>query len=231
MRILVTNDDGINAYGIKLLVDFAKKYGEVIVVAPKSEQSAKSHSIEIKKGINIEKTNTFEGIECYTVDSTPADCVRFAAYGLKDKFDIVFSGINKGYNLGDDILYSGTVAAATEAALCGRKALAFSTNYSTFVGVEKYFKMAIEYIEQNNLLEKHNLYNINFPPISKGIRMTHQGNTHFNTKFELEKNEYYQKGEPHFELEINDKESDICAILEEEISITPLTIDRTKYFK
>lgn len=231
MRILVTNDDGIDAYGIKLLVKYAKKYGEVIVVAPTSEQSAKSHSIEIRKGISVKKTNTFEGIDCYSVDSTPADCVRFAEYGLKDKYDIVFSGINNGYNLGDDILYSGTVSAAMEAILCGKKALAFSTKHNNFEGAEKYFDMAMEYIIKNKLVEKHNLYNINIPPISKGVRITHQGNTHFDTKFEFENDMYYQRGEPHFELEINDKKSDICSILENEISITPLTIDRTKYFK
>lgn len=230
MRILVTNDDGINAVGIKLLVEYAKKLGEVIVVAPKSEQSAKSHCIEIKHGIKIEKTNTFEGIDCYAVDSTPADCVRFASYGLKDNFDIVFSGINNGYNLGDDILYSATVGAATEAVLCGKKALAFSTKHNNFEGAKKYFDMAIKYIFDNELLDIHNLYNINIPLVCSGVRMTHQGNTHFNTRFDLEENEYYQRGEPHFEYELDDKESDICAILENEISITPLTIDRTKYF-
>lgn len=230
MKILITNDDGIKAEGIKLLVELSKKYGEILVVAPSQEQSAKSHCIEIKKGINVTKVEEFEEITCYSLDSTPADCVRFATYGLKYDYDIVFSGINRGYNLGDDILYSGTVGAAMEAALCNKKALAFSTKYNDFSGAVKYFDMAMEYIINNKLLEKHNLYNINIPPKVGGVRMTRQGDTHFNTKFELEKNEYYQRGEPHFELELDKKDSDICAILENEISITPLTKDRTKYF-
>ena len=103
MKILITNDDGIKAEGIKLLVELSKKYGEILVVAPSQEQSAKSHCIEIKKGINVTKVEEFEGITCYSLDSTPADCVRFATYGLKYDYDIVFSGINRGYNLGDDI--------------------------------------------------------------------------------------------------------------------------------
>lgn len=230
MKILITNDDGINAEGLKILVDKAKKYGEVLVVAPSVEQSAKSHCIEIRRGINVSKTNTFEGVESYSLDSTPADCVRFATYGLKYDYDILFSGINNGYNLGDDILYSGTVGAAMEAALCNKKALAFSTKHNDFSGAIEYFDMAMEYIIKNKLLEKHNLYNINIPLVAKDVRMTRQGDTHFNTKFELDENQYYQRGEPHFELELDKKESDICAILENEISITPLTTDRTKYF-
>lgn len=230
MRILVTNDDGITAEGIKILVNIAKKYGEVIVVAPTTEQSAKSHSIEIKQAIKIDKVNLFEGIDSYSVGSTPADCVRFAEYGLKDKFDIVFSGVNKGYNLGDDILYSGTVSAAMEAALIGKKAIAFSVKYNSFEGT-KYIDEAIKYIFENSLLEKHNLYNVNLPETLSGIRITRQGNTHFDTYFSEENGLYYQKGEPHFEKELGKKESDICAILENQISITPLTVDRTKYFK
>lgn len=229
MRILVTNDDGIRAEGIKILVEIAKKYGEVIVVAPTTEQSAKSHSIEIKKAIKIDKVDMFDGVDAYSVGSTPADCVRFAEYGLKDNFDIVFSGVNRGYNLGDDILYSGTVSAAMEAGLMGKKALAFSVIYNSFEGT-KHIEKAINYIFENKLLEKHNLYNINLPENANGIRMTKQGNTHFDTYFSLEEGMYYQKGEPHFEKELGKKDSDICAVLEDQISITPLTVDRTKYF-
>ncbi len=229
MKILVTNDDGIYSEGIKLLVEKAKKYGEVVVVAPLKQQSAKSHSIEIKKAIRVEEVDCFANVKAYAVDSTPADCVRFALYGLKLDIDIVFSGINKGLNLGDDILYSGTIGAAMEAALAGKKALAFSTWYQSFEGAE-YFDMAMDYIINNKLLEKHNLYNINFPYHAQGIRMTRQGNTHFNTSFELKEDGYYQNGKPDFEKELAYHDSDICAIMENEISISPLTVDRTKYF-
>ena len=178
MRILITNDDGIYSEGIKILVEKAKKYGEVIVIAPEVEQSAKSHAINIRTAIPVKKVNIFEGVEAYSVDSSPADCVRFALYGLKDNFDIVFSGINRGYNLGEDILYSGTVGAAMEAVLGGKKAIAFSTNPKTFKG-SKYFDEVMDYVLKNKLLEKHDLYNINFPKESKGIKHTVQGMTHF----------------------------------------------------
>lgn len=229
MRILITNDDGIYSEGIKILAKKAKKYGEVIIIAPEVEQSAKSHAINIRTAIPVKKVNIFEGIEAYSVDSSPADCVRFGLYGLKDNFDIVFSGINRGYNLGEDILYSGTVGAAMEAVLGGKKAIAFSTNPFTFEG-SKYFDEVMEYILTNELLEKHNLYNINFPKESKGIRHTVQGMTHFDTRFVVEEEGFYQKGEPHFENEIGKIESDVAAIEEGYISITPLTTDRTKYF-
>ena len=85
MKILLTNDDGIYAEGLKHLVEWAKTKGEVVVVAPKSEQSGKSHSIEIHKGFGFKKVDLFEGVESYYVDSTPADCVRIAILGLKLK--------------------------------------------------------------------------------------------------------------------------------------------------
>ena len=104
MRILITNDDGINSPAIKALAIWAKKHGEVTVVAPKIEQSGKSHGIEIIKPIEIEKVDLVDGVTAYSVDSTPADCVRYGIIGLKKEYDLVLSGINRGYNLGKDIL-------------------------------------------------------------------------------------------------------------------------------
>ena len=119
MKILLTNDDGICAEGLKHLVKWAKTLGEVTVFAPKTQQSAKSHSINIHGTYEVTKTDIFGGIEAYSVDSTPADCVRVAVLGMKKQFDLVISGINCGPNLGADIHYSGTVAACFEAALLG----------------------------------------------------------------------------------------------------------------
>ena len=132
MRILVTNDDGINSEGLKILVEFAKTLGKVVVVAPKFEQSAKSHALSIKGKIECLEVDKGFNVPTYSVDSTPADCVRSAHYGLEEKFDYVFSGVNKGYNVGEDIMYSGTVAAATEAATLGKKSIAFSTGYTSY---------------------------------------------------------------------------------------------------
>ena len=104
MRILITNDDGLFAPGIVPLVEWAKKHGEVTVVAPKIEQSGKSHAIEFVKPFEIKKVDIFEGVEAYSCDSTPADCVRFGIMGLGREYDLVLSGINRGVNLGIDMI-------------------------------------------------------------------------------------------------------------------------------
>ncbi len=111
-----------------------------------------------------------------------------------------------------------------------RKFLTFSTKYNDFSGAVKYFDMAMEYIINNKLLEKHNLYNINIPTKVEGVRMTRQGDTHFNTKFELEKNEYYQRGEPHFELELDKKIQIFVPFWKMKYQLHHLLKDRTKYF-
>ena len=127
MRILITNDDGVFAPGIKLLAEWARKIGEVTVVAPKNEQSGMSHAINFTKPIEIKKLELMEGVEAYSCDSTPADCVRYGIVGLKREYDLVLSGINRGVNLGVDVIYSGTVAAIFEAAYWKHNALAIST--------------------------------------------------------------------------------------------------------
>lgn len=228
MRILVTNDDGIFSEGLKYLVDFAKTLGEVVVVAPKKEQSAKSQAINVKSGFSVEKIHLYDGVETYMVDSTPSDCVRVAIYHLKIDFDILFSGLNKGYNSGEDILYSGTVAAATEGALINKPSIAFSTIYSSFEG-KKYLKDSYQYIIDNKLLEKHNFWNVNMPPKSNGFKITKQGQTNFDTFFLDKDGLLYQLGDPHFEKDLNE-DSDVKALNDGFISLTPLTIDRTKHF-
>lgn len=107
MRILITNDDGIGAPGIIALARWAAKLGKVTVAAPSSEQSGRSHAINLTTPYKIKKVPFPDGIEAYSVDSTPADCVRFGLLSLEGGFDLVLSGINRGFNLGDDIGYSG----------------------------------------------------------------------------------------------------------------------------
>ena len=95
MRFLIVNDDGINAEGIKLLAKWAQQDGEVLVVAPKHEQSGKSHAIDFMNPIEIKRVEFLEGVEAWSMASTPADCVRFGIFGLHNKYDIVLSGINR----------------------------------------------------------------------------------------------------------------------------------------
>ena len=128
MKILITNDDGIKSIGIKLLTQEALKIAdEVVVVCPNEEKSAISQGITIRNVVEIKKEeDIIEGVDTYTLNATPADCVIFALSNLNYKPDLVFSGINNGYNLGKNVLYSGTVGSITEAALSGYKGIAFS---------------------------------------------------------------------------------------------------------
>ena len=127
MKILITNDDGLHASQLVPLIQWAQKLGEVTTVVPKYEQSGKSHGIEIHKPFEVTHVELAPGITAIAVDSTPADCVRYAILGMHEKFDLVISGINKGLNMGRDIMYSGTVGAVLEAGNLGVQAIAFST--------------------------------------------------------------------------------------------------------
>lgn len=227
LNILVTNDDGINAEGLDYLVEVAKKYGKVIVIAPKYEQSAKSQAIEVKKSFECKRVEKYFGVETYVVDSTPTDCVRFAKYGLHLNFDLVLSGINKGYNVGEDIWYSGTVAATFEAVSVKAKAIAFSVIKSSNDGF-KYLDEVIQYILSNKLLDYCDILNVNIPQVVKGIRITRQGSFNFDTWFrETKKDFFIQEGKWVAEDSKELLEVDSACIANDYVSITPLTIDRT----
>lgn len=223
LKILLTNDDGIEAQGLKLLYEKAKRYGDVYVVAPKNNQSAKSHSIVISHGFEVMKSNLYPN--AYSVDSTPADCVRYAYYGLGLDFDIVFSGINNGFNLGDDIAYSGTVSAAIEARMMNKKAIAFSCPFYSFDGIS-YFEKTLDYIFEN-LIDIAPLLNVNFPVDPKGIKITKQGYLHYNTYFEEKDGLVYQMGKPDYSKEAGKPLSDVACVFENYVSITPLTAEKT----
>ena len=163
MRILITNDDGINAPGIRMLAEWAKTIGEVTVVAPKVEQSGMSHAIQFVEPIEIKRVNLIAGVEAWSMDSTPADGVRFGVLGLERQYDLILSGINRGVNVGVDLVYSGTVAAAMEAIMNGVPAIAFSTaNSSSMTIAEKYIVEVAKSIvgKDHNLKE---VWNVNFP--------------------------------------------------------------------
>ena len=230
MRILVTNDDGLNSAGLKILVDFALNFGEVICIAPIEEQSGKSHCIVIKEPFKVvQYDDIVDGVKTYGVSSTPADCVRVAQYYLMEEFDIVFSGINNGYNLGEDILYSGTIGAASEAVLCGKKAIAFSTARNSYDNTIDEFSKVFKLIDEKQLLDIHDLWNINVCDSPLGVKFTTQGNTHFDAYYEeLGNNDIFSRGGPDLSID-DDKSSDVCAIYNHYISITPLTIDRTAH--
>ncbi len=228
MKILITNDDGIEALGIKLLVEWAKKLGDVTVVAPKVEQSGKSHGIELTHPIEVLDRSDLYGVEAFSVDSTPADCVRFGILGLKRSFDLVLSGINRGANLGKDIVYSGTVGAIFEAVALNHKAIAFSTFPDALNDASKHLGTAYDFIMGNKLLELNPIYNVNIPPIANGVKITRQGASYFADEFvSIGNNLYSQKGYYTPDSDQSNIELDAVAVNHGLISITPMQNDRT----
>ncbi|MBR2623182.1 MAG: 5'/3'-nucleotidase SurE [Clostridia bacterium] len=228
MKILITNDDGIHNKGIRLLAEWAKKLGDVTVIAPKVEQSGKSHAIDFITPVEIKKVDLLEGVEAYSMSSTPADCIRFGIFGLKRRYDLILSGINCGVNLGADIVYSGTVGAIFEAARVQIPAIAFSAFPDGQEIATKYLDEVYDYIVKNGLLEECPLFNVNIPNESKGIRMTYQGSPYFSDRFiHSEGDIYVQEGEPIPDVCPDDMDRDTVALVNGYISVTPLLATRT----
>lgn len=230
MRICVTNDDGIFSEGIILLAEWAKKLGDVIIAAPKTQQSGKAHSIEIHNAFEIRQVEHPTGLQAFSIDSTPADCVRVALTALGERFDLVLSGVNCGYNLGREIIYSGTVGAALEAGMQRTKGVAFSTGFDTFDGARKHLDMAWDYMTQNALLEKADVWNVNIPQeAAKGIRLTRQGGRFFSDEFIWENDMIRSNGQNVWTPTADDS-LDTNAVLHHGcISLTPLTTDKTDW--
>ena len=227
MKILITNDDGIQAAGLPGLVAWAKKYGEVTVICPKVEQSGKSHGIEIHKPFTLDKVDMGEGVTAFALDSTPADCVRYAILGRKEQFDLVISGINRGLNVGADIMYSGTVGAVCEAVNLGVKALAFSTTPAYYMEAAQHLDDIYAYILENKLFDHNEFYNVNIPAHPNKIVITRQGGPYYSDEFTLA----YGKVTPHgidvFTPCADGTVDTDCVLRCGNISIMPLTNQRT----
>jgi len=227
MKIIITNDDGIFAPGIIPLVEWAKTKGEVTVVAPKTEQSGKSHGINFTTPIEIQEVDVFPGVRAFSMDSTPADCVRFGIMGLKEDYDLVLSGINRGVNMGVDIVYSGTVAAAFEAAYWDHRAIAISTYPDNLEYASAQLDRIYSFFEGGSLFDKALIYNVNIPNSAEGIRITRQGSPYFNDGFEhLSDNLYIQTGDRVPDLFPDDLSRDVVAVEAGYISVTPITLNR-----
>lgn len=227
MKILVSNDDGIQSEGLKILADWASKLGEVTVCAPAKQQSAKSHAINIHEGpIRVESVPYSNVAHAYVVHSTPVDCVRFGTLGLKTHYDLVLSGVNKGFNMGEDMLYSGTVANIYEAALRGCRGIAFSTDPTSFEEASARLDDIWSYIVKHDLFSHCNHFNVNVPLNSKGILWTKQGGPYFTDAFvKINDNEYSQEGYSIYQLG-NDLTLDTDAVMNGYISVTPLSVRR-----
>lgn len=231
MKICITNDDGIHSEGLQRLVNWAQKLGEVHVYAPKVEQSAKSHAVEIHKAFEAKPAHVPGAVKAWAVDSTPADCVRFAILGMHEQFDLVISGINRGLNIGQDIIYSGTVSAAMEAVGLGVNALALSTEPETFDDAIAHLDRIWDYIAANDCYDSCRLWNVNIPLGTTGeIHITRQGGPYYSDDFLAQENDMYlPQGKDIFKpTEASDFDTD-CVLRLRHISLSPLTIDRTDW--
>ena len=241
MKILVSNDDGINAPGIQALVDALEKIADVFVVAPDREQSAVGHAITIHDPLKVSKKYVDDKIFGYAVSGTPADCVKLALCSLmKDNPpDLIVSGVNHGANLGTDIIYSGTVSAATEGTLLGIPSIAISVN--SFKRDAKFSvaaEVVVEVIEKINEfnLPKGTLLNVNVPNLErdeiKGWKLTYQGKTKYVERYveriDPRGNSYYWIDGDLVERE-DETDADFRAVKEGCISITPIHFDVTNH--
>jgi len=242
MRILISNDDGIHARGLRVLVESVSSLGEVVVVAPDRERSATGHSITVHRPLRAKKTRIpgFEG-QSWAVDGTPADCVKLAIEDLlADPPDLVLSGINLGPNLGTDVLYSGTVSAAMEGVINGFPAVAVSLAsycYQDFSPSGGFIRKLIPRLVQARL-PRNMLLNVNVPGTERplGVKITRLGNRRYVNIFEKRTDPrgrvyYWLAGEP---LETEEGEeggcgTDVDAVKNNYISITPLQLDLTDY--
>lgn len=227
MRILIVNDDGVGAAQLPNLIRWCRKLGEVTTFVPKFEQSGKSHSFEIKRDFEVKQVALAPDITVWTVDSTPADCVRFAVLGKHMEFDLVVSGVNRGFNMGMDIMYSGTVAAAYEAVNLGIPAIALSTNPGNYDHATDELDKVWAFFQDHNLLRLNNIYNVNIPPEPRGFRITRQGGPYYSDDFPHVGGDLYRPmGKPIW-VDSSDDTLDTDATLHGYITITPLQLDRT----
>ena len=236
MNILISNDDGVLARGLSVLADAASVLGRVTVVAPDREQSATSHSLTLHRPIRA--TRRSDG--AYQVDGTPTDCVLLALDALMpEKPDFVFSGVNHGPNMGEDVLYSGTVAAAMEGLAAGIPSVAISFGSFDLEHLESHaagLKRLLGGIVAVREFPRDTLLNVNLPAISgdqvKGVKVTSLGSRVFHEEVARMKDPWgrdiYWIGGGHVTWS-GGADSDFQAVREGYISVTPLHVDMTNY--
>lgn len=240
MRFLCTNDDGILAHGLECLVRAAKQIGDVTVVAPDREQSATSHSLTLHHPLRAIQ----RGENRYQVDGTPTDCVMLALEMLmQEKPDFVLSGINHGQNMGEDVLYSGTVAAAMEGLALGIRSIAISYAGRDFFADSSRLEELVQvlvpllgHITGLSDLPADTLLNINIPPVRaadiKGVKLTRLGRRVYSNSIRPMQDPW---GRPIYWIgggEVTwagDDRSDFQAIRDGYVSVTPLHLDLTHH--
>jgi 5'-nucleotidase len=244
MRILLTNDDGIYAPGLRALRTELLKLGTVTVVAPATEQSAAGHSVTLLTPLLVNEVYEDDGktLIGWAVEGRPADCVKLALLELLPEApDVIISGMNAGSNAGINVLYSGTVAAAIEGAFYGHTAIAVSLEYDKkiydFPTAAKYARQVIEQILAHNP-SRGSLFNVNLPVLEhgpiRGVKVMPQNVSPYSEKFDRRVNPrgrtYFWAG-PDFECPDPHPDTDVTALSESYITVTPLQFDLTNHAK
>jgi 5'-nucleotidase len=238
--ILITNDDGIMAPGILNLVEAVKDLGKVVVVAPDKPQSGMGHAITIGLPLRLHPVTIFEGVEAWQCSGTPVDCVKLAVDKvLHRKPDICLSGINHGANHSINVIYSGTMSAAVEAAIESIPSAGFSlldhSVEADFTGARKYARLLVQQMLKTKL-DKHTVLNINIPAVPieliKGVRICKQAYAKYEEDF-VERSD--PNGKKYFWLTgefVNfdkGRDSDVWALEHNYVSVVPVQFDLTNY--
>lgn len=238
--ILVTNDDSVNAKGIHSLVEVAKQFGQVVVVAPDKPQSGMGHAITIHDPLRLKKSMLFGEVEAYACSGTPVDCVKLAVYEvLHRKPDLILSGVNHGENSSTNVLYSGTMSAAIEGAMEGIQSIGFSlADYSADADFEATKYYAAQIIKQvlAGKYPKGVCLNVNVPKLTlaeiKGVKVCSQAHAFWADRFEKRLDQF---GQPYYWLtgEFSDVDkrpnTDLHVLKEGYVSIVPTLYDLTAY--
>jgi len=239
IKILVTNDDGITAPGIRFLIDVMKEFGEITVMAPNKPQSGTSHSITFADPLRIKTIAETKYYKEYSCNGTPVDCIKLGEnVAMSQKPDLVVSGVNHGSNASINVIYSGTMAAVIEACIDGVPSIGFSLdNYDEAANLEPsrpFIQSIVKGIIENGI-QKGICLNVNIPNINqiKGIKVCRQGKASWKEGFDSRVN---PRGESYHWLtgsfvvdDENDEGSDLKALKEGYISLVPIHIDMTAY--
>lgn len=238
--ILVVNDDGITAPGIKALIEVMQEIGHVVVVAPDSPQSGMGHAITIGKPLRLDKVDLYAGVEMYKCSGTPVDCVKLAVNVVfkGKKPDLCVSGINHGLNNSINVLYSGTMSAAVEGAIESIPSIGFSLDDFTleadFSPAKKYIKQIAEQV-LNHGLPQATLLNVNFPNTKeiKGIKICRQANAkwaeEFDERLDPHKRKYYWLTGV-FQVNDQGEDTDVWALEHQYVSVVPVQFDMTAHY-
>jgi 5'-nucleotidase len=238
--ILITNDDGITAPGIKNLIEAAKTLGKVVVVAPDKAQSGMGHAITIGTPLRMDKVDMFGDIEAWQTSGTPVDCVKLAVDKiLHRKPDLCISGINHGANHSINVIYSGTMSAAMEASIESIPSIGFSLldyRFDADFSAAAYYANKIIKTVLANKLDKHLLLNVNIPSVPKkdikGIKVCKQAYAKYKEEFDERidphgKKYYWLTGE--FINFDTAEDTDVWALQNNYVSVVPVQFDLTNY--